>query len=210
LSTGLAGGGGFCGPVLQKEEKDTRVDDAAQAEELKDEGPVMAVGNPAAEAAEAGADHDAAQVDAVGERACLVPVVVHQQGAGRGEVAGLAEAQEAAIEQQLAVAGRMRREPGGRGPGEEREDDDAAAVELVGDETAEGTQQAVGDQKDRRQQSELGVGHRDGLLDRRAHRDKDHPVQIVQERGEPKQAHHEPSLAHRVTGGVSHLGQSDC
>ena len=131
-------------------------------------------------------------------------MIIHQEGGRSREIGGLADAQQATVEKHLVDRARVGGEPGRRRPSEKRKDDDPTPVVSVREKSAERTQHAVSNEKNRRQQSELGVGHRDRLLDRRTHRDEDHSVQIIKEGGDPQQRHHQPSLAYRVVLGLAH------
>lgn len=64
----------------------------------------------------------------------------------------------------------------------------------------------VDKEEHRGQQAELGIGHRDRLLDRAVHGDDHHPVEVVEAADDPQQAHDDPGAGRQagLGGRVGH------
>ena len=131
-------------------------------------------------------------------------MIIHEQRSGCREVAGFAESQQAPIKQDLAKCRGVRRQPGGGRPGEQRYNDEAAPIDAVRKKAAERAEPAVGHEEDRREQAELRVGHRDRFLDRAAHGDQDHSIQIIQARHDPQQGDDQPRAGWQRVGVRGH------
>ena len=92
-------------------------------------------------------DHDAAVdphlMDSHGARARFPKMEIGDQGEGRRDVEGLADAHEGARPEELGVAVDLPRPPGDARPNEETAADREPAAETIGDIAADGTEEGV-------------------------------------------------------------------
>jgi hypothetical protein len=185
--------------VAEQKEEEQGKPRAQDAEDFEGIRPAMPLRHPAAEAAEGAADHGARQQQAGGQGARGSSVVIHDEGHGGWHAGRLADAHQGPGQQQLLVGPGKGGQAGHHRPDKDTGDDHPAAAEPVGDVAGERTADRIDQEKDRRQQAELRLGHRDGLLDRPPHGGDHQPIEVVQA-GRGHEQRHDPPGAEGSDG----------
>ena len=141
-----------------------------------------------ADPSQRGAGIDAGDIEPRRQRARRAAVIITDQRQGRRDVARFAQSHQCAGGEHLIQRMGKPAQECRRGPEKQAEDDNAAPAGAIGDESAEWAGGRVNPQENRREQTELRIGHRDVGPDRVAHRRDHQPIEIIQKRDDPKQS----------------------
>ena len=147
--------------------------------------PAVVLRDPAADAADDGAEDHSRQMDAPGQGPGWTEMVVDDEGDAGRDVEGLGQTEQCAQHEKQFKGVHVGRDQREAGPGKQTPDDDGAAAETVGEKPAEGTGQRIEPEERRREQTKLSVRHRNILDDRAAHRGQHRARQVVGASGKP-------------------------